>query len=81
MITWIKNVASKTPQVEEFDHAYLVVGTASIEQARKALWRHLGKKKWTSIAAMPARPFWNGKQSCVALYFAIGPGAEREYKP
>lgn len=74
-------------RVEEFDHAYLIHGTTNIAAARKALWKHLGKKKWTRVARMPARPLWTGEfgdkkpHKAVALYFSIAPGAERIYKP
>lgn len=68
-------------RVEEFPHAFLIKGTHSIDAARKALWVHLGRKKASAIKRMPARPFHDGKQCCVALYFAAGPGGERKYKP
>lgn len=81
MITWKAKMAKRL-KVEEYDHAYLVVGTASIEKARRALWIHLGKKKGAAIKRMPVRPFHHEiKGSCVAMYFAIGPGAEKVYKP
>lgn len=69
-------------RVEEYPHAYLVCGTSKIDDARLALFKHLGKKKWTRIAAMPARPFHSEEKGCcVALYFAAGPGGEKVYKP
>jgi len=68
-------------RVEEYPHAYLIKGTHSIDAARKALWSHLGKKKWTRIRRMPARPFWDGEESCVGLYFAAGPGGKQVFKP
>ena len=78
--------------VEEYEHAYLIRGPGikwgpTIEQARLALFEHLGRKKWTRIARMPARPLFTrevgDKNPCgaVALYFAIASGAERKYKP
>ena len=74
--------ATRKVRVEEYPHAYLVVGTAKIDEARKALFNHLGKKKWTRIAAMPVRPLHDSEKGCcVAMYFAIGPGGEQVYKP
>lgn len=69
-------------RVEKYEHAYLVVGTDSVDEARKALFKHLGRKKWTRIMRMPLRPFYQpDKGKCVAMYFAIGPDAPRMYKP
>lgn len=76
-----------TAYVEEYEHAYLVRGTIDIQAARLALFDHLGRKKWTRIVRMPYRPMWTGEindkkpMPAVALYFAIGRGAERKYKP
>lgn len=71
-------VPKKKVRVEEFPHAYLVRGTNSIDDARLALFKHLGRKKWTRIARMPARPVWTGEfeprsraELAVALYFNI----------
>lgn len=65
-------------RVEEHDHAYLVRGVAEVQDARLALFEHLGRKKWTRIARMPARPIWTGEfeprkdaEPAVALYFNI----------
>lgn len=80
-------MARNKVRVEEYPHAYLVHHVQSIDAARKALWAHLGNRKWSRIARMPARPLWTGEMgdskphSAVALYFAIGPGAKQEYKP
>lgn len=82
--------------VKEHPHAYLIRGPGimwgpTIDQARLALFEHLGRKKWTRIARMPARPLYTrelgDEHPCgaVALYFNVGPGATRHdgnaYKP
>lgn len=84
--------------ITEHEHAYLVRGPGilwgpTIDQARLALFQHLGKKKWTRIAAMPARPMWTGEIGeevpcgAVAFYFDIGkrefirPKDRDRYKP
>jgi hypothetical protein len=72
----------KRVRVEEYPHAYLVIGTGSIDAARKALFLHLDKKKWTRIMRMPVRPLHDTESGCcVAMYFAAGPGGEQVYKP
>lgn len=69
--------------VEEHGHAFLVVGTSQITEARKVLTKHLGWEKRKKVLRMPCRPLWHAgkRRSCVAFYFAIAPGAERKYKP
>jgi hypothetical protein len=66
-------------RVEEFSHAYLVRGTNLVPVAKQALFVHLGRKRWTRIARMPARPLntsefepRNQAESAVALYFNWG---------
>lgn len=65
----------------------------TIQQCRLALFEYLGRKKWTRIAAMPARPLYTGSIGeevpcgAVAFYFNIGkrehakPGELDKYKP
>lgn len=69
-------------KVLEFPWAYLVVGTASVESARRALGRRLGGSRRKAVGQMPCRPLAHPEHGpCVAFYFAVGPGGEQKYKP
>jgi hypothetical protein len=64
--------------IEEWPHAYLVVGTADYTIGRRALIKKLGRDKADKINRMPCRPM-NATElgrepgSMVAFYFNIGP--------
>jgi len=79
-------VPKKTrPWVEEFPHAYLIHHISTVAAAREVLIGHLGGKS-DAVKRMPARPFYNGDHSCVAMYFNIGPACvchkqTNPYKP
>lgn len=61
----------KQIEIEEYDHAILVRGTGSIDEAREAL-KQDGWNKATR--RLPCRPFYNEEfgGACVAFYFEVG---------
>lgn len=95
--TPVRTKGGSTAYVQEHPHAYLVRGYGfrygiSIDAARLALFEYLGRKKWTRINRMPARPLHTSEfgeknpTGAVAFYFNIGPACDcheqtNEYKP
>ena len=71
-------------KVEEWPHAYLVIGTNDYNIGRRALIKKFGAAKAAKINRMPCRPMWGGEigrpdePHMVAFYFNIGARCECE---
>lgn len=76
--------------ITEHAHAYVVRSDTipfgpSIDQARLALFKWLGNKKWTRICGMPHRHFYTGgigeDVPCIAVAFYFNIGKRDRIKP